>query len=84
MSESDVIAMRASKPCDMIKRGRTEFVVSEVANGHVWGLHISSKIPGERCRICGIMRPKNYCKPCKGSPVVERGRLRPNDHRQNQ
>lgn len=63
---SDWEAMRKAKPGEIIKRGATVFVVTEVVDGHVWG-NVTSLIPGECCRVCGIMRRRDKLnKPCKG------------------
>lgn len=67
--DRDIDAMRRAKPGEIIKRGSTVFIVSEVVDGHVWGN--TSFIPGECCRICGMMRRKDHGnKPCRGAPTL--------------
>lgn len=64
---SDIDVMRRAKPGEIIKRGATVFVVSEIVDGHVWG-H-SNGIQWECCRVCGIIRRADkQNKPCKGAP----------------
>lgn len=63
----DVDLMRKAKPGEIIKRGATVFIVTEVVDGHVWG-NMTSLIPGECCRVCGMMRRADKMnKPCKGA-----------------
>jgi hypothetical protein len=63
--------MRRAKPGEFIKRGSTLFEVTEIVDGHVWGNVLSSSIPGECCRICGMMRRRdNQNNPCKGPAQI--------------
>lgn len=67
----DADLMRRAKPGEIIKRGATVFVVTEVDNGHVWGHVNSSTIPGECCRICGMMRRRDRKNgPCRGAVQI--------------
>lgn len=71
MSEAILKAWRKSKPGDILKSpAGVVFVVTEVVDGHVWG-NVTSLIPGECCRICGLMRRRDkQNKPCKGPVEV--------------
>ena len=64
-------AWRKSKAGDILKTANgVVFVVTEVDGGHVWG-NVTSLIPGECCRICGVMRRRDrQNKPCKGPVEV--------------
>lgn len=67
----DAEVMRRAKPGEFIKRGSVLFEVTEVVDGHVWGNVLSSSIPGECCRVCGMMRRRDkQNKPCKGPVAV--------------
>ena len=61
---------RQAKPGDVIKHGAVVFEVSEVADGHVWG-RVLGLLPGECCRICGMMRRKDRANgPCCGASEI--------------
>lgn len=64
---SSVETWKAAKPGETLaSRGGVEFVVTEVVDGHVWG-NVKSLIPGECCRVCGLMRRRDkQNKPCRG------------------
>lgn len=65
----NVDKMRASKPGDVLlsDSGVIPFTVTEVVDGHVWGNFEESFIPGECCRVCGVVRRADrQNKPCKG------------------
>ena len=70
MNDADL--MRKANPGEIIKLGATVFVVSEVVDGHVWG--VSTRHPelkNEFCRVCGIMRRGNRNNgPCKGPVTI--------------
>lgn len=67
MRPDDVEAMRTAKPGEIIKRGTSLFEVTEVIDGHVWGVSPQSAIKGEFCRICLMMRRRDKKnQPCKG------------------
>ena len=68
--ENDYDLMRLAKPGEIIKRGATVFIVSEVVDGHVWG-HVNGGIPGECCRVCGMMRRRDKSNsPCRGPTKI--------------
>ena len=61
------------KPGDMIlsNAGCIPFIVTEIVDGHVWGNFDESFVPGECCRICGVMRRRDHQnKPCKGPQKI--------------
>jgi len=69
----DVDGIRTSKPGDVIlsASGIIPFTVTGVVDGHVWGHFAESLIPGECCRICGVMRRRDHQnKPCKGPQKI--------------
>lgn len=47
------------------------FQITEAKDGHVWGYVMVSRIPGECCRECGMIRLKvGTAGSCKGRPEV--------------